>query len=154
MDPSFVELVRRIVAEQGLDLEDLVLTPAGSRRVLKVAVDGDAGVGIDEITAITRALAPVLDADPAAVKALGQAPYTLEVTTRGVAAPLTEPRHWRRNLDRLVKVDPVEGAAVSGRITEVGETGVTLDVRGRARTIAYADISRAVVQVELNRKER
>ncbi len=81
--------------------------------MLRVAVDKDGGVTLDEVADATRAVGEVLDGSDV----MGQQPYTLEVTSRGVDRPLTLPRHWRRNHDRLVKVTPHEGEAIVGRIT-------------------------------------
>ena len=93
----------------------------------------------------------MLDASPT-VRALGEQPYTLEVTSRGVDRPLTLPRHWRRNASRLVKVTTTQGETVTGRIVESGEDAATLDVDGGTRELAYSDVAKALVQVEFNRK--
>ena len=89
----------------GLDVEAVELTPAGKRRVLRIAVDGDGGVTLDDVADATKKVSEVLDASDV----MGEQPYTLEVTSRGVDRPLTLPRHWRRNADRLVKVTTAEG---------------------------------------------
>ncbi|MDF9717766.1 MULTISPECIES: ribosome maturation factor RimP [unclassified Nocardioides] len=135
----------------GLDVESVELTPAGRRRVLRVAVDRDGGVDLDVVAAATKAVSEVLDDSDV----LGEQPYTLEVTSRGVDRPLVHPRHWRRNADRLVKVTLVEGGTVTGRIGASDETGVEIDpeTRGEVATrIAYADVAKAVVQIEFNRR--
>ena len=64
---------------------------------------------------------------------MGEAPYTLEVTSPGIDRPLTLPRHWRRNVDRLVKVDADDGAAVTGRIAGSDDDGVDARRRGAPR---------------------
>jgi ribosome maturation factor RimP len=83
---------------------------------------------------------------------MGEQPYTLEVTSRGVDRPRTLERHWRRNVDRLVKVTFADGGSVTGRILEAAAEGATLDVGGERREVAYADVSKALVQVEFNRR--
>jgi ribosome maturation factor RimP len=83
---------------------------------------------------------------------MGEMPYTLEVTSRGVDRPLTLPRHWRRNQDRLVKATLADGGEVTGRIVGSDETAATLDVDGDRREVAYADVAKALVQIEFNRK--
>ena len=133
---------------QGLDVEAVEVTPAGKRRVLRVAVDKDGGVTLDDVADATREVSRVLDESDV----MGEMPYTLEVTSRGVDRPLTLPRHWRRNADRLVKCTLVEGGEVTGRITASTDESVTLDVDGDARDVAYADIAKAMVQIEFNRK--
>jgi ribosome maturation factor RimP len=136
--------------ELGLDLEAVELTPAGKRRVLRIAVDKDGGVTLDDVAAATRAINEVIDAS----EVMGEQPYTLEVTSRGVDRPLTEPRHWRRNRSRLVKVTLADGSALTGRIGETDEEQVSLDVDGTARTVRLADVKKALVQIEFNRKDQ
>jgi ribosome maturation factor RimP len=132
----------------GLDLEAVELTPAGKRRVLRIAVDKDGGVTLDDVADATRAINDVLDADD---DLMGEQAYTLEVTSRGVDRPLTLPRHWRRNKGRLVKVTLVEGGQVTGRIGASDDDGVTLSVEGSERRTAYPDIAKALVQIEFKR---
>lgn len=132
----------------GLDVEAVEITPAGKRRVLRVAVDKDGGVTLDDVAEATREVNGVLDASDV----MGEQPYTLEVTSRGVDRPLTLPRHWRRNADRLVKVTLVEGGDVEGRILDSTDETVTLRVDGSEREVAFADIAKAKVQIEFNRK--
>ena len=103
----------------GLDVEAVELTPAGKRRILRIAVDGDNGVTLDDVADATRTVSEVLDASDV----MGEMPYTLEVTSRGVDRPLTLPRHWRRNADRLVKVTTTDGETVTGRIVDHSDDG-------------------------------
>jgi ribosome maturation factor RimP len=131
----------------GLDLEAVELTPAGRRRLLRVAVDRDGGVTLDHIAEAAREVSRAIDE----ADAMGETPYTLEVTSRGVDRPLTLPRHWRRNHDRLVKVTTTEGETVTGRIVESDDDRVTLDMSGTARTLRYAEVAKALVQIEFNR---
>ena len=145
------------LAELGLDVEAVELAAAGKRRVLRVAVDQDGGVTLDEIADATREVSRVLDDSDV----MEESPYTLEVTSRGVDRPLTLPRHWRRNAGRLVKADLVEGGEVTGRVDESDDEGVTLLVDHRASKgakpkivptrVPYADIAKARVQIEFNR---
>ncbi|CAN5405020.1 ribosome maturation factor RimP [soil metagenome] len=144
MSPSndrLVTLIEPVLGELGFDLEDLELTPAGKKRVLTIAVDKDGGVTLDEIADVTRAISPVLDDSDV----LGTLPYLLEVTSRGVSRPLSLPRHWRRNKDRLVRVYLNDGTLIEDRIRESNDLSVHL---GTAE-IAYADIESALIQVEL-----
>jgi ribosome maturation factor RimP len=134
----------------GLDVEAVELTPAGKRRVLRVAVDKDGGVTLDDVTEATRAVSDVLDDSDV----MGEMPFLLEVTSRGVDRPLTLPRHWRRNHDRLVRVTLVEGEPVTGRVEAHDDVSVTLAVDGGTTRIAYVDIAKALVQVEFNRKKQ
>jgi ribosome maturation factor RimP len=136
------------LGDLGLDVEAVELTPAGKRRILRIAVDGDDGVTLDDVADATRTVSRVLDESDV----MGEQPYTLEVTSRGVDRPLTLPRHWRRNADRLVKVTTKDGQTVTGRVVGSSGDAATLDVDGARREIAYTDVAKALVQVEFNRK--
>lgn len=146
MADTIETVVENCVTQLGFDLEAVELTSGGKRRMLRVAIDADGGVGIDDITAATRALSEVLDADDAV---MGPAAYTLEVTSRGVDRPLTAPRHWRRNADRLVRVRLSEGDVLDGRVGPSDDTGVDLLTKADSRRIEYADIESAIIQPEL-----
>ena len=134
--------------ELGFDVEAVEVTPAGKRRVLRVAVDKDGGVTLDDVADATREVSRIHDESDV----MGEMPYTLEVTSRGVDRPLTLPRHWRRNEDRLVKATLNDGSTVTGRILGSSEESVTLDEDGTKREVAYADVAKALVQIEFNRK--
>ena len=135
-----------IVTAGGLDLEDVVVRPAGSRRVVQVVVDRDGGISLDDVAQISRACSAALDT----VEVLKGA-YVLEVTSPGVDRPLTEPRHWRRNLGRLVDVRRSDGTSVRGRVVRADERSVALDVGGTERELALDGVTKGVVQVEFNR---
>jgi ribosome maturation factor RimP len=132
----------------GLDIEAVEITPAGKRRILRIAVDKDGGVTLDEVAEATREVNRVLDGS----EVMGEQPYTLEVTSRGVDRPLTLPRHWRRNAGRLVKVTFGDGTSVTGRIGKSTDEHVALDVEGKQQQVGYADVTKALVQVEFNRR--
>lgn len=133
----------------GLDLEAVDLSRAGKRSVLRVAVDKDGGVDLDDIAAATGEVSRVLDDSDV----MGNTPYTLEVSSPGVDRPLTLPRHWRRNTGRLVKATLVEGGDVTGRIVGTDDTGADLDVDGSGRRVEFADVAKARVQIEFKRPD-
>lgn len=142
-------VVAPVVAAAGLDLEECEVTPAGRRRVLRVVVDKDGGVTLDDIAEVSQQLSERLDAkDP-----LGGQPYTLEVTSPGVDRPLTLPRHWRRATGRLVRAVLTDGGALTGRVVDVTEDAVVLDVDGRSRELPLATVARATVEVEFRRPD-
>ena len=149
MTDHIADIAAPVVARLGLDLEAVELSGQGPHRRLRIAVDGDDGVDIDTIAEVTRALSTELDA----TDALGDAPYTLEVTSRGVDRPLTAPRHWRRNAGRLVHVRPVDGEPFLARIGDSDDDGVDLLVKGQPTRHPYSAIERAVIEIELNRKD-
>jgi ribosome maturation factor RimP len=155
--------VEPVVTAAGYDLEELVVRAAGQRSVVRVVVDGDAGVSLDDVADLSRAVSEVLDADG---DDMGRSPYVLEVTSPGVDRPLSLPRHWRRNAGRLVTVAVGPERAreqVTGRVLRVQDDGVVLAVeKGGAkkgqvrravgeRTVAWAELGEGRVQVEFTR---
>jgi ribosome maturation factor RimP len=138
------ELVEPAVVAAGYDLEEITMTPAGRRSVIKVVLDRDGGVDLDAVAEVSRAVSAALDA----TDALGEAPYVLEVTSPGVDRPLIEPRHWRRNIGRLVKT-----GERTGRITEVTDDGVIIEDSGDVETIRFAELGEGRVIVEFKRPE-
>src|SRR5215467_3213940 len=106
------ELIRPVVSAAGMDLESVRVTMAGRRRLLRVVVDSDRGVSLDDAADVSREVSAVLDAS----SVLGEVPYTLEVSSPGVDRPLTEPRHWRRARGRLVRVKVAGEGSVEGRL--------------------------------------
>ena len=134
-----------------LELESVELRTVGRRLVLRVLVDSDHGVTLDEVAVASRAVSDALDASDV----LGDEPYTLEVSSPGVDRPLTEPRHWRRSVSRLVALTLRDGREITGRILSATDDDVELEVNTKGRisrtTVALADVAKAVVQVEFSR---
>jgi ribosome maturation factor RimP len=143
------EVLTSPLAEIGLDVEAIDLTPAGRRRLLRVAVDKDGGVTLDDIADATKEVSRLLDDSDV----MGEHPYTLEVTSPGTDRPLTLSRHWRRNQGRLVKVTDTEGGTLTGRVLTSDDDSATLDVEGVERVVRYADVAKARIQIEFNRKD-
>lgn len=146
------ELVRPQVTAVGYDLEDLSVTAAGRRSVVRVVVDKDGGVTLDDVADVSRTISDVLDELDAAEPDAFGATYVLEVSSPGVDRPLTEPRHWRRNVRRLVTATLAEGEPVTGRVLSADDEAVLLDVDGDERHLPYAEVVRGTVQVEFSRK--
>ena len=152
-------LIEPVLNAMDMDLEAVKVATAGRRRVLRIVVDADGGVSLDEIAEISREISARLDAK----NAMGDSPYTLEVSSPGVDRPLTQPRHWRRAIGRLVVVpiaaqkdEPGRDARASraereGRVVEAGQDTVTLEIDGERRVFPYGDLGPGRVQVEFGR---
>ena len=143
------DVIRPVIASDGMDLESVRVSAAGRRRLLRVVVDSDQGVSLDDAAAISRKLSAVLDAAPV----MGDFPYTLEVSSPGVDRPLTDPRHWRRAVGRLVQVTAADVGPISGRVLAADADEVTLDVGGDRRRFGYAALGAGAVQVEFGRPQ-
>jgi ribosome maturation factor RimP len=167
-DPAHARLVgwiEPVVTGAGYDLEELTVTPAGRRSVVRVVVDRDSGVTLDDVAEVSRVVSEELDSRD---DGMGRTPYVLEVTSPGVDRPLTEPRHWRRNTGRLVTVSVGPAGAtetITGRILEVTGAGVELAVEAPGkpgakkrpptpRSVAWHELGAGRVQVEFGRHEQ
>ena len=130
----------------GFYVEDITITSAGKRSMLTVIVDGDTHLSLDQVTVATKAIGEIVENLPT----LGNNPFTLEVTSPGLDRPLTKPRHWRKNQDRLIKIVLTDGKEVKGRIKDSTETSVTVE----DQTINFADIKRATLEVEFKKESK
>ncbi|WP_300613763.1 ribosome maturation factor RimP [Trebonia sp.] len=146
-DRRLAGLIQPVVAAAGMDLESVRITVAGRRRLLRVVVDSDQGVSLDDAALVSREVSAALDA----ANVMGDVPYTLEVSSPGVDRPLTEPRHWRRAAGRLVRVKAGAEGTVQGRVLTADADAVTLDVSGASRRFGYGDLGPGAVQVEFGR---
>jgi ribosome maturation factor RimP len=145
---TLMRLLEPVIADAGFDLEDVLVTPAGKRRQVRVIVDGDDGVSLDDVAVVSREISTALDDSDA----MGSGPYVLEVTSPGVDRPLTQPRHWRRANGRLVRATLSGGEEITGRVTAADDVAVVLDTGGRERRLGYDELARGLVQVEFNRR--
>jgi len=136
-----------VVSRAGFDLEDVAVSSAGRRSVIRVVVDRDGGVDLDAVATVSRVVSEALDA----ADVTGDSAYTLEVTSPGVDRPLTEPRHWRRATGRLVTFSTTGGGTLTGRVVTADDEGVTFDVAGVEQTVPHTDLGPGRVQVEFDR---
>ena len=128
------------LSDLGFYLEDITITSAGRRSMLTVIVDGDTHLSLDQVTVATKAISEIVEN----IQSLGQAPFTLEVTSPGLDRPLTKPRHWRKNIDRLVKIVLLDGKEIKGRVKDVSEISTTVD----DQVVKFSEIKRATLEIE------
>ena len=147
------ELVTPAVSDQGFYLEDVHVATPGNHRIVTCIVDGDVSLNLDQVSSVSRVISELLDE----AAFMGETPFTLEVTSPGVDRPLTKPRHFAKNVDRLLKIIKLDGSEVTGRILSNTDNDVTLTVlikkESTEQTVLLSDIKRAVVEIEFNRKD-
>ena len=141
-------VIEPVVSGAGFDLEDVSLSRAGRRHVVRVLVDADGGINLDDVAVVSREISAALDEAEETGGEVLAGEYQLEVGSPGVDRPLTLPRHWRRNVTRLVAVN-----GVTGRVTAADDQGIVLDVDGRARELTYAELGPGKVQIEFKRMD-
>lgn len=146
---ELLEVLTEPLSASGYDLEDIEVSQAGRRSLIRVLVDTDAGVTLDGVAAATRLVSELLDSHDV----LDEQPYTLEVTSPGIDRPLTAERHWRRNIGRLVKIKLAAGDVFNGRITDAAADCASVETDLGGRDVSYTDISSARVEIEFNRPQ-
>ena len=139
-------LLTPAVEGAGYDLEDVAVSSAGKRSLVRVVVDADGGIDLDAVAEISRTVSDVLDENDDALPGA----YVLEVTSPGVDRPLTQRRHWRRAVGRLVNVT-VDGEPVTGRVSAVSDAGVALTVDEQRREAPWTALGPGRIQVEFAR---
>ena len=147
------ELVTPALTQAGYFLEDINIVTPGQHRIVTVIVDGESALNLDQVTVASKLVSELLDE----ASFMGETPFTLEVTSPGIDRPLTLPRHFAKNVTRLLKVTLNDGNVVTGRIASKSDTSVLLEVAEKKETkelsIDFSDIKRAVVEIEFNRKD-
>jgi ribosome maturation factor RimP len=150
---QIAQLVTPEVEAAGYFLEEVHLVTPGNQRIVTCIVDGESALNLDQVTSASKIISGLLDE----AAFMGETPFTLEVTSPGIDRPLTLPRHFAKNVTRLLKVTLNDGNVVTGRITSNSDTSVLLEVAEKKETkelsIDFSDIKRAVVEIEFNRKD-
>jgi ribosome maturation factor RimP len=141
-------VIEPVVEAAGYDLEEVGLSRAGRRYVVRVLVDADGGINLDGVAAVSREISAALDAAEEGGGEVLPGEYQLEVGSPGVDRPLTLPRHWRRNITRLVAVN-----GLTGRVLDVDESGIVLDVDGTPRALRFDELGPGKVQIEFKRMD-
>ena len=152
LQDSLTELLKPAVENAGFFLEQVLVTNPGNHRILTCVVDGPKPLNLDEVTVVSRLISALLDESELIDDA-----FTLEVTSPGVDRPLTERRHWEKNVTRVISMVMNDGSSLTARLTELRESDATFveNIIGRMKThiIVLAEIKRANVEVEFSRKD-
>jgi ribosome maturation factor RimP len=164
--------VSQCLAGSGVVVDDVSVQQAGRRRLVRVFLARDVSgldaadttstvepLSLDEIADATRTVSDALDGS----EVMGQAPYTLEVSSAGLDRPLLTRDQFRRNVGRLLSVslrpDAEAAGTPTGRLTEVRADRIRLrpahDAPGDGLDvdIPWEDVTRASVQVEFSRPD-
>lgn len=132
-----------IIESTGNYLEEVKVLNAGKNKLITIIVDSDSHLNLDQVTQITKSISTTLDE----LSALGNSPFTLEVTSPGIDRPLTLERHWRKNIGKLVKVVKNNDEIVEGRILSLTSNSAILD----SAEINFTDVKKATLVIEFKK---
>ena len=115
------ELLQQALNENpSLFLIDLEITEANQ---IRVTLDGDEGVKVEDCMAVSRAIEHNLDRE--------EVDFSLEVMSAGVSEPLTLPRQYKKNVGRKLKVKTQQGETIEGELIQSNEEAITLQWKTR-----------------------
>ncbi|MGA0850597.1 MAG: ribosome maturation factor RimP [Candidatus Nanopelagicaceae bacterium] len=147
---NLIELLGPVITKAGFVLEEITVTPVGKRRLVAVVIDREeSNPSLDEVTVVSKEVSAILDN----YSQIGEVPFTLEVTTPGIDKPLVMPRHWKKNIGRLVKITPKQGEKYVARIKGYADDQVTLELKNEILVLSLSDVAKAQIEVEFNRKD-
>lgn len=138
-------LLDTALLDEAFFVDTVHVQPAGKRFLVTIALDSFSPLTLDEIARASRIIGTLLDE----AEETGQSPYTLEVTSRGVDAPLIKPHHFIHNIGRLVSLTTTDGKQEVVRIKDATEDSFTTT---DDKVIAYSELESAFVQIEFSRK--
>ncbi|RDH74857.1 ribosome maturation factor RimP [Mycolicibacterium moriokaense] len=148
-----IELLGDEFARAGYEIEDVVIDTGARPPRITVIADGDDGLDLDSIAALSRSASELLDS---ADSPKSGSPYVLEVTSPGVDRPLRTEKHYRRARGRKVEMTLSDGSELIGRLGETrnGTVAIVVPEGGRGnysvRELPLSGITKAVVQVEFS----
>jgi ribosome maturation factor RimP len=135
-------LIRPVVEELGYELWELEYSPRRGHALVRLYVDSEDGITLDDCERVSRAVSELLDdADPVP----GQ--YTLEVSSPGIDRPLSQPEHFAAYVGETVSVElrePLEGRRrFKGPLRAAGPDSIEVEVDGRGHVLPLAGIRKA-----------
>ncbi len=89
---------------------------------IKVILDGDHGVSVQDCMNVSRAIEHNLDRE--------EEDFSLEVASAGAASPIVMPRQYKKNIGRKLEVR-TNGVSLEGNLTEATEDSITLEWKSR-----------------------
>ena len=143
-----VEAVARPVLEElGLELVEVQYRREQSGWVLRLVIDRENGVSLDDCTVASREIGQILDIEDFIDQA-----YNLEVSSPGLDRPLKSMADFQRFTGRKAKIKttaPVAGEHVfTGRILQAEEETIILDVGTRKVSIPFSEVAKARLEIE------
>ncbi len=147
------QIAEPLVTDEGMEMVDVEFHRENHGMVLRLYLDRDGGVSMDDLTRVSRQVGDLLDVHDAVPGA-----YTLEVSSPGINRRLRRPDHFKRYLGQKVRVRtlaPLDGRRVFvGPLTAVDDAGITVDQDGAPCAIRFTEIAQANYEPELERPRR
>ena len=151
LEKAICEVLHPIVEENSCELVDIRYLRERGGRVLRIYIDKEGGVTVDDCANVSGELGVVLDA----YDIMPQHSYTLEVSSPGLRRPLNRQSDYERFKGRKVKIkttDPVEERRVfSGTLLGMEGEMILVEVDGRPYSVPFGSVSRANLEIDFGK---
>ena len=137
-----LKLIEPVVEGLGYECVGIEYNPHPKHGLLRIFIDREQGVGMEDCTAVSHQVSGVLDVeDPIAGE------YNLEVSSPGMDRPLFKIEHFKQFIGHRAKVNlfkPVEGRRnITGLIEKVDDGDVYLQQDGQVYVVPFQTMSKA-----------
>ncbi len=143
------DLIAPIADELGYDIWDVEFVKEGADMILRITIDKDEGIDIEDCEKMSRAIDPVIDeADPI------ETSYRMEVSSPGVERTLTRPEHFVKCVGEKVEVRlyaPLNGQKqIVGTLTSADEKSITVTVGDEEVVLEKSAVAKAATVFDWN----
>lgn len=141
------QVTEPLLQSQGFELVDLEYQREPQGWVLRIYLDREGGVTLDDCAEVSGEIGAVLE-----VKDVIPNPYVLEVSSPGLTRPLKKPEDFNKFSNRLVKIklyEPLEGRKnFKGNLLGLEGEKVRLEIEGRVYELPLQGIAKANLEIE------
>jgi len=136
---EIIRLLEPTIDRLGYELTDVELKLGGRSGLLRLYIDKEGGVDIDDCEAVSHQVSAILDVeDPIPGN------YTLEVSSPGLDRTLTKPAHFKRFMGEDIKVRlrfPVDGRRnFRGALKSADDENIEVEVDGEGHRLPISTI--------------
>jgi len=140
-------LAAHVLADQNMELIDLEYRREGRGWVLRLYIDKEGGITLDDCTRVSQEIGTVLD-----VEDFIGTPYSLEVSSPGLNRPLKNEKDFIKYRDHRIKVktfDPIDNRRnFKGKLRKISDGRIEMEIDGGVVTIPLANVAKANLEVE------
>lgn len=141
------KIVNPILSSDGIELVGVEYRRETRGSVLRLYIDKEGGITVDDCTRISREVGRILD-----VENLIDAFYTLEVSSPGLTRPLKTEKDFMKHQNRLISVktvEPIENRRqFKGRLLRMLDKGIEIESDGEVFRIPFSSIAKANLELE------
>ena len=145
---KITELADSVAGQNAVDIVDVELAGSSRKPLIRIFIDRENGVTLEDCERFSRALSALLDVEDPIPSA-----YVLEVSSPGLDRPLKKLRDFERSTGKLVRIitrEMIEKQNIfRGRITRVEGDAITLLFDDKEIEIPFGQISKARLEIEL-----